>query len=228
MGKKNLNSKISIAVWSCARLTSKRCPKKMTKNFCGTTLTDIFLKKMKILQDNGVNVFFGGYDKIFKTKCKKYGIPFVQRSKKSSNSEKAVEIYDFIKTQKYDYLLQINACMPLLKIETILKFLKKCKKTIKPSFGVYEINNYFISNSNKPYNFNKNIKTINTKYVNKVKQFAHCFYFFKREYYIKKGWFWDWSKVKYITIPNTLETFDIDTKQDFEIAKLIYKKFKNK
>ncbi len=58
MGKKNLNSKISIAVWSCARLTSKRCPKKMTKNFCGTTLTDIFLKKMKILQDNGVNVFF--------------------------------------------------------------------------------------------------------------------------------------------------------------------------
>ena len=215
----------SVAVWSCARLTSKRCPKKMIRNFCGTTLTDIFLKKMQIIQKKGINVFFGGYDEVFKSKCKKYGIPFVQRSKKSSNSEKAVQIYDFLKEQKFDYLLQVNACMPLLKVETIVNFLKKCNKHKKAAFGVYEINNYFMSNSNKPYNFNSNIKTINTKYVDKAKQFAHCFYFFKREYYKKNGWFWDWKKLNYITIPNSIETFDIDTEEDFEIAKLLYKKF---
>ena len=97
MGKKFVKKNYSIAVWSCARLTSERCPKKMTKNFCGTSLTDIFLKKMKKLQKKGVNVFFGGYDKIFKKKCQKYGIPFVQRTKKSSNSEKASEIYNFFR-----------------------------------------------------------------------------------------------------------------------------------
>ncbi len=225
MGKKFVKKNYSIAVWSCARLTSERCPKKMTKNFCGTSLTDIFLKKMKKLQKKGVNVFFGGYDKIFKKKCEKYGIPFVQRTKKSSNSEKASEIYNFLNNQKFDYLLQVNACMPLLKVETILSFLKECKKIKKPSFGVYEVNNYFMSNLNRPYNFNSKIKTINTKYVEKAKEFAHCFYFFKKEYFKKNGWYWNWNKVNYITMPKSIETFDIDTKEDFEIAKLLYKKF---
>ena len=27
-------------------------------------------------------------------------------------------------------------------------------------------------------------------------------------------------------MPKTIETFDIDTKEDFEIAKILYKKFK--
>jgi len=220
-----MKKKVSIAVWSCARLTSERCPKKMIKNFCGTSLTDIFLKKMQKLQKMGINVFFGGYDKIFEKKCKKYGIPFVQRSKKSSNSEKASEIYNFLSEQNYDYLLQVNACMPLLKVETILSFLNECKKIQKPAFGVYEINNYFMSNKDKPYNFNSKIKTINTKYVDKAKEFAHCFYFFKREYFKKNGWYWNWNKLKYITMAKTMETFDIDTKEDFEIGKILYKKF---
>ena len=220
-----MKKKVSIAVWSCARLTSERCPKKMIKNFCGTSLTDIFLKKMQKLQKMGINVFFGGYDKIFEKKCKKYGIPFVQRSKKSSNSEKASEIYNFLSEQNYDYLLQVNACMPLLKVETILSFLNECKKIQKPAFGVYEINNYFMSNKDKPYNFNSKIKTINTKYVDKAKEFAHCFYFFKREYFKKNGWYWNWNKLKYMTMAKTMETFDIDTKEDFEIGKILYKKF---
>ena len=228
MGKKNLNKKNSIAVWSCARLTSERCPKKMTKNFCGTSLTDIFLKKMQKLQNSGVNVFFGGYDKIFESKCKKYRIPFVQRTKESSNSEVANEIYNFLNEQKFEYLLQVNACMPLLKVETILSFLNKCKKIKKPSFGVYEVNNYFMSNTNKPLNFNSKIKTINTKYVDKAKEFAHCFYFFRKNYFTQNGWYWDWNKVNYISMPKTIETFDIDTQEDFEIAKLLYKKFNKK
>ena len=82
-----------------------------------------------------------------------------------------------------------------------------------------------MSSLNKPYNFSSKIKTINTKYVDKAKEFAHCFYFFKREHYKKNGWFWDWNKVKYINIPKSIETFDIDTKEDFEIGKLLYKKF---
>ena len=44
--------------------------KKMIKNFCNTTLTDIFLLKLKKLQSKGYNVFFAGYEKIFEEKCK--------------------------------------------------------------------------------------------------------------------------------------------------------------
>ena len=78
----------------------------MIKNFCGTSLTDIFLKKLNTIQKKGYNVFFLRDMKIFfKKKCLKYNIPFVQRTKKSSNSEKASEIYDFLKNQNFDYLL---------------------------------------------------------------------------------------------------------------------------
>ena len=79
--------------------------------------------------------------------------------------------------------------MPMLRVETILKFIKDCEKLKKPSFGVFEVNNYFMSNLNKPYNFNKSIKTINTKYVTKAKQFAHCFYFLKKSIIKKQDGF---------------------------------------
>ncbi len=216
--------KPTVAIWSCARTSSKRCPKKMIKNFCNTTLTDIFLLKLKKLQSKGYNVFFAGYEKIFEEKCKKYSIPFVQRTKKSAEAENADEIYNFLKDQDYDFLLQVNACMPMLKVSTIENFLKRCMKIKKPSFAVQEVNNYFLSIKNKPYNFDNKITTINTKTVKNVKQFAHCFYFFETGYYKKNDWFWDWKKLKYLTIPKSYEIYDIDTKEDFKIAQLIYKK----
>ena len=36
----------------------------------------------------------------------------------------------------------------------------------------------FLSSKNNPYNFKNNLKTINTKNVKTVKEFAHVFYFF--------------------------------------------------
>ena len=83
----------SVAVWSCARLTSKRCPKKMIRNFCGTTLTDIFLKKMQIIQKKGINVFFGGYDEVFKSKCKVFNDSFSDLVQiESQNSDQQVSV----------------------------------------------------------------------------------------------------------------------------------------
>ena len=97
-----MKKKVSIAVWSCARLTSERCPKKMIKNFCGTSLTDIFLKKMQKLQKMGVNVFFGGYDKIFETKCKKKIVPETVLKLTSSSLKSAG-----LSRQKITYLKNI-------------------------------------------------------------------------------------------------------------------------
>ena len=222
MGKKN--KKIKVAVWSCARISSKRCPSKMVRNFCGTTLTDIFLKKLQYLKNKNIDVFFAGYEKTFKTKCQKYKIPFVQRSKKSATvDEPAFEIYKFLLEQKFDYFLQVNACMPFLKAETIYQFLKKCIKLKKPCFAVYRVNNYFLDLKNRPINFSNNIETINTKKVKNIKEFAHAFYFFKKNYFEKNKWYWNWKKLTYIDIDKSQEIFDIDTEYDFKLAESLYK-----
>ena len=62
-----MNLTEDIGVYSCGRLTSQRCKNKMVREFGDTTLTDIFLSKLKGVGDN---TFFAGYDPIFKEKCK--------------------------------------------------------------------------------------------------------------------------------------------------------------
>ena len=55
-----------------------------------------------------------------------------------------------------------------------------------------------------------------------VKEFAHVFYFFEREHFIKHGWYWDWNEVNYIEIPHGIESLDIDTEEEFDMARLLW------
>lgn len=214
-----MNLTEDIGVYSCGRLTSQRCKNKMVREFGDTTLTDIFLSKLKGVGDN---TFFAGYDPIFKEKCKDHEIDFIQRTEESSNSEVAKEIYNFLHAADYKYLLMVNACIPFLKLETIKAFLESCDSLKKPAFAVFKKNNYFMSFSEEPYNFTKEIETINTKYVEPVKEFAHIFYFFEREHFLKHGWYWDWNDVNYIEVPHGIESLDIDTEEEFDMARLLW------
>ena len=116
----------------------------------------------------------------------------------------------------------VNACIPFLKLKTIKEFLIQCDELKKPAFAVFKKNNYFMSLDESPFNFSKNITTINTKLVEPVKEFAHVFYFFEREYFLKHDWYWDWDKVNYIEIPHGIECLDIDTEEDFKMASLLW------
>jgi len=209
-----------IGVWSCARTSSTRCKQKMIRPFGESTLTDIFLKK---LSNVGKNVFFGGYEPIFEQKCKLHGVPFIKRSKEAATvDEPASKIYEFLCDQPYEYLLQVNACLPFLKAESIINFLNICTEDDKPKFAVIRKNNYFTDINGKPYNFSNNLSTINTKNVSPVNEFAHVFYFFKKSYFIENGWYWNWEDLRYIEVDDGLEIFDIDTEEQFKMAESIW------
>ena len=211
--------KDDIAVFSCARLNSQRCSNKMIRDFGGTSLIDIFLSKLKCLE---MNTFFAGYEPLIKDKCKDHGIDFIQRTKQSSNSEVAKEIYNFLENVDYKYLLMVNACIPFLKLSTIRDFSIKCDELRKPLFAVFKKNNYFMSMTNEPYNYENDIKTINTKFVNPVREFAHIFYFYEREFFLENGFYWNWSEVEYEEVPHGIESLDIDTEEDFEMTRLLW------
>lgn len=210
-----------VGVWSCARTSSTRCKEKMIRPFADTTLTDIFLNKISQVGDN---VFFGGYEEIFQDKCSKYGVPFIQRSKESATvDEPASKIYEFLNDQPYEYLLQVNACLPFLKADTISNFLDVCVKDDRPKFAVFRKNNYFTDLEGKAFNFSNDLTTINTKNVAPVNEFAHVFYFFKKSHFSDTGWYWDWNDICYIEINEDIETFDIDTEEQFRMAEAMWK-----
>jgi CMP-N-acetylneuraminic acid synthetase len=212
----------NIGIFSFARKQSQRCPNKMLRPFADTTLTDILLLKLKEI---GPHSFFAGYEKEFKEKCKNAGVRFVKRSKKSINTDEPItEILSFLKNEEYDYFLIVNACLPFLRTETIKLFLKDCIiNKMQPAFSVILRNNFFITKDHEPINFSLRMKTINTKTVEPIYEFAHALYFFNKKYFFENGRYWDWRKVRFIEIPNKTEAMDIDTEEDFLIVERIYK-----
>jgi len=212
-----------IGIFSMARTSSRRCKRKMIRKFDNTTLTDIVLSNLSKL---GKNTFFAGYEPIFKKKSLKHKVRFVQRTKKSSEcNASSLELMSFLKNQNYKYLLFINGCIPNIKIKTIKKFLNICKKKEQPAFAMFERKNYFLDKDNRPINFKSKNLHLDTGSVKKIKEFSNMLYFFEREYFLAHGAYWDWHKLRYITIQHGIETIDIDTEEDFQLAEIIWKHF---
>lgn len=210
-----------VAVWSCSRLASSQCPNKMIRPFHDTTLADIFLSKLSSIEQD---TFFAGYEDVFETMCDKHAVPFVKRTRQSTLvDEPASEIYSFLGDQPYDYFLQVSSCAPFLRSKLIVEFLESCLSDRRPALGVFRIKDYFVRLDGSPINFSENVKTINTKSVSPLYEFGHIFYFFSKEHFMRTGSYWDWSEVRYIEIPKGLETFYIDTEEEFFMAESIWK-----
>lgn len=212
----------NVGIFSFARKQSQRCPNKMLKPFAGTTLTDIALSKLKKF---GNNAFFAGYEDEFKRKCRKAGVRFLQREYKSVTIDGPItEILSFLREVDYENLLIVNSCLPFLRYRTIAGFLNDClSHDCRPAFAVIRKNNFFFNLKREPLNFSLSLKTINTKTVEPVYEFAHALYFFNREYFFKSGRYWNWKNVRLVEISDKLELLDIDTQEDFEIAARLWK-----
>ncbi|MDD5594699.1 MAG: hypothetical protein PHY94_00440 [Candidatus Omnitrophica bacterium] len=211
-----------VGIFSFARKQSERCPNKMLRPFSNTTLTDIVLGKLAAFKEKA---FFSGYEDEFKDKCIKAGVRFVKRSKKSATIDQPItEILSFLKKVDYEYLLIVSACLPFLKTETISAFLKDCiSHQLRPAFTVVKRNNFYFTTKRNPLNFSPKLKTINTKVVKPVYEFAHALYFFNREYFFTKGRYWDWEEVRLFELADKMELLDIDTEQDFRIIEELWK-----
>jgi len=212
----------NIGVFTFARKQSQRCPNKMLRPFAGTTLTDIALAKLAKL---GSDTFFAGYEKEFEDKAGHAGVKFIKRDEKSINIDGPItEILAFLKKVEYEYLLIVSGCLPFLSVETIDNFLQDCKSNaLKPSFSITIKRNYFLDSQHNPLNFDLATKTMNTKIVEPVYEAVQALYFFNKDYFFENGRYWDWKDVRFIEINDKIQTFDIDTEEDFKIAEEIYK-----
>ena len=211
-----------VGVFSFGRTGSQRCPNKLLRPFGGRTLTDIVLSKLLQFPHRS---FFAAYEEEFRRKCERAGVPFVQRDQRSVLIDEPIaEILSFLQSVDYDYLLLVSPCLPFLRVETITAFLENCiAGGYRPAFSVMRRKNYFMTLDRRPLNFDPAAKTINTKAVDAVYEFAHALYFFKRRFFLDQGRYWDWGVVRLVELGDRRELIDIDTEEDFQWAERLWK-----
>lgn len=214
--------KICIVV--SARVNSSRCYKKMIEPIGDTCLIEILINKLKKSNIPKEDIFIASPDEEIKLIIEKHDFNFIQRSKQSNDEEKDIRIiFEWYKQlmMKYEYILYINPCLPLLKVETINNFYDFCKnESYLRVFGVKQNKNYFFDENNKPINFNPS-QGLNTKFIKGLKEAAHCLYFMKLEDIDNNnllGGFKD-DKNPYLYEVNNDELYDIDYQYEFNIIK---------
>ena len=221
----------SIAVIVQARLNSERVPQKMIRPFNGTTLFELVLDKLKASRYN-LNIFASVYEKELVNIAKSKKVNIYERSYESANNDNSLQkIYEWhSKLQEigYQYVILVSGCNPLLKIETIDKFIEQ--------FRSQEEENLFAVIEKKQYYWNKEGALItpwpqgqtimNTKAVEPTFEAAHVLYASRLDIIKNNRWMGDFEKEKGINLfpMDELEAFDIDYEWQFNLSELLLKK----
>ena len=222
-----------VAVIVQARLSSERVPKKMTKPFAGTTLIDIFLEKIK--QSKTIkpeNFYLSVHEEELVSIGKKHGVQIFHRSKESANSEGTPlgEMYEWWDKIPFKYAVLINACAPMLKIETIDEFIDKYTNSDSDGmFGVIAKKNYFWNKDDEMITeWPKNQACMNTKMVGKTYEAAHCLYAGRLDKIGNGIWMGNFNNPGEISLYKMKEeeVLDIDYMWEFEAYEAVYEKGK--
>ncbi len=211
-----------------ARLNSERVPQKMIRPFGDSNLFDIAIKKLlksKILPKE--NIYVSVYEDTLKDIAKDHGVNIYERSEESANNDNSLQkIYEWHDKLPFKYVVKLNACSPLLKTETIDKFLKTFLNQEEENlFGVIEQKDYFWDSKGKlitPWPSDQTL--MNTKAVEPTYKGAHVLYASRMDLISQNKFMGDFQKEGGIKLfpMNELECFDIDYEWQFKVGQLLY------
>jgi len=211
-----------------ARLNSERVPQKMIRPFGDSNLFDIAIKKLlksKVLPRE--NIYVSVYENTLKDIAKDHGVNLYERSKESANNDNSLQkIYEWHDKLPFKYVIKLNACSPLLKTETIDKFLKTFLNQEEENlFGVIEQKDYFWDSKGKlitPWPSDQAL--MNTKAVEPTYKGAHVLYASRMDLISENKFMGDFQKEGGIKLfpMNELECFDIDYEWQFKVGELLY------
>ena len=226
-----MNKRIDdIAVLVQARMSSERCPGKMLRPFAGSNLVDITLKKLKQSQVfPKENIILSVHEPGLIEVGLRNEVTVFERSEESSLWDGGPDahltgMYEWWDKIPFKYVVLVNACTPLLRIETIDNFVEEyAASTSSGAFGVIDKMNYF-------WDENFNLLTplrdaaMNTKNVQTTYEAAHCLYASKLESIGDNVWMGNFNvpgEIELIPV-NESECYDIDYEWQFPIVESIY------
>ena len=215
-----------------ARTQSTRVPNKMLKPFADSSLFEVAVKKIlnsKVIPKD--NFYLSIMDDELIEIANKYKVNYFIRSEESTQEPITLpKVFEWHSKLPFKYYVNINACNPLLKIETIDKFVKQfLNSTSRGLFGVFEKKTFLFNNEgqmiNKFFGEDKYLATLETKYVETCYEAAHSLYAGKMEDIGKEiymGTFKEQGDPEFF-IMDEIECFDVDWPWQFELAEIMYK-----
>ena len=212
-----------------ARLNSTRVPRKMIKLFLDTTLMDLGIQKVldsKIIPEE--NFYVSVHEEELKDIAKNKGVQIFERSYESANEEHTVSgMYEWSDKLSYKYVVLISACVPLLKTETIDKFVEAYINTESEGlFGVIEKKQYYWDkNGDLITKWPEGFTIMNTKMVETTYEAAHCLYASRMDTIKDEIWMGDTPFTKgnpELFEMDEMEAFDIDYEWQFKMAEKLY------
>ncbi len=220
-----------IAVIIQARVNSQRVHNKMLKPFANTNLFELILSKLlksKIIPQQ--NIIASVYEDELKQIANNLGINIYNRSYESANNDNSLQkIYEWHDKIPFKYIIKINGCSPLLRIETIDKFVQQfIEQKEENLFGVIETKDYYWNKEGKLITpWPKNQTIMNTKAVEPTYKAAHVLYASRIDLIKDNKFMGDFKKEGGIKLypMSELECFDIDYEWQFNLGETIYNSF---
>ena len=214
-----------------ARTQSTRVPNKMLKKFADSNLFEIAINK--ILKSSFIpknNFYLSVMDDELIQIAKKYDVNYFIRSEESTQEPVTLDkVFEWHSKLPFKYFIIINACNPLLKIETIENFIKQfLNSDSRGQFGVFEKKTFLFNSKgnmiNDFYGEDKYLATLETKFVETCYEAAHSLYAGKMEDLgkgIYMGTFKSPGNPEFF-IMDEIECFDIDWPWQFDVAEKLY------
>jgi CMP-N-acetylneuraminic acid synthetase len=211
-----------------ARLNSQRVPEKMLRPFAGTSLFSLVLDKLltsSIIPKN--QICASVYEKRLVEVAKAKGILVYERSEESANSDSSLQkIFEWHDKLPYKYVVIISGCNPLLKVETIDRFVTEfISQPEENLFAVIEKKQYYWNKEGRLITpWPEGQKILNTKAVEPTYEAAHMLYASRMDLIKEDKFMGDFYKpggVKLFPVEE-LEAFDIDYQWQFDVAEKLF------
>ena len=218
-----------IAIIVQARTNSQRIPNKMLRPFADTNLFELTLSKLlksKIIPQQ--NIIASVYEDELKQIANDLNVNIYNRSYESANNDNSLQkIYEWYNKLPFKYVIKVNGCSPLLKIETIDKFIQHfIEQKEENLFGVIKTKDYYWNKEGKLVTpWPKDQTLMNTKAVEVTYKAAHVLYASRIDLIKDDRFMGDFQKeggIKLYPI-DELECFDIDYEWQFKVSEKLFK-----
>ena len=214
-----------------ARTQSTRVPNKMLRPFADSSLFEIAVKKLlksEVIPKD--NFYLSIMDEELIKIAEKYNVNYFTRSEESTQEPVTLpKVFEWHDKLPFTHYVNVNACNPLLKIETIDSFIQKFLQTkSRGLFGVFEKKTFLFgcnhSMLNEFYGGERHLSTLETKFVETCYEAAHSLYAgcvedIKKHIYM--GSFTSENDPEFFIIDEK-ECLDIDWPWQFEMAEKLY------